>query len=100
MVTGAVRARRSRRVNLTDGDQLLFDQFEETWAADGDLVAQAENNTLDNFKLVFDPKFMGTVVTRMDANEEIFKRILDDGDFREVLADFYLRKSFRRLQAP
>jgi len=47
---------------------------------------------------VFDPKFMGTVIGRMDANESIFKRILDDEDFREVLADYYLRKMYQRLR--
>jgi len=85
-------------LELGDADQLLFDQFEETWASDPDLVAQARNNTLDNFRLVFDPKFMGTVIGRMDANESIFKRILDDEDFRQVLTDFYLRKMYSRLR--
>ena len=84
--------------DLGEADQLLFDQFEETWAADDDLAAQARNNTLDNFRLVFDPKFLNTVVSRMDSNEAIFKKILDDDDFRDLLADFYLRKMYARLR--
>lgn len=86
--------------DLNEADQLFFDQLEETWAADEQLADQARNNTLDNFRLVFDPKFMNTVVGRMDANEDIFKRILDDDDFRTVLADFYLRKMYARLRGP
>ena len=31
-------------LDLDDADQLLFDQFEESWAADATLVAQARNN--------------------------------------------------------
>jgi len=85
-------------LELGEADQLFFDQFEEDWAADPDLAAQAANNTLDNFKLVFDPKFLNTIVTRMDSNEAIFKKILDDDDFRAVLADFYLRKLYERLR--
>jgi len=85
-------------LNLSETDQLLFDQFEEGWAADGELAAQARSNTLDNFRLVFDPKFMSTVVTRMDSNEAIFKQILDDPDFRDVLAEFYVRKIYERLR--
>jgi type I restriction enzyme R subunit len=85
-------------LNLSETDQLLFDQFEEGWAADGELAAQARNNTLDNFRLVFDPKFMSTVVTRMDSNEAIFKQILDDADFRDVLAEFYVQKIYGRLR--
>ncbi|MHB1510129.1 MAG: type I restriction endonuclease subunit R [Acidimicrobiales bacterium] len=85
-------------LELTEPDQLLFDQFEETWASDGELTAQARNNTIENFKLVFDPKFMATIVTRMDSNEAIFKQILDDPEFRDVLGEFYLRKMYDRLR--
>jgi type I restriction enzyme R subunit len=86
-------------LDLSDTDQLLFDQFEEGWVADEELAAQARNNTMDNFKLVFRPKFLTTVVTRMDANEAIFKQILDDEEFRGVLSDFYLRKVYQRLRS-
>jgi type I restriction enzyme R subunit len=40
-------------LQLTIADQLLFDQFEEGWVGDSDLAAQAQANTLDNFRLVF-----------------------------------------------
>lgn len=84
--------------NLTDTDKLLFDQFEETWVADGELAHQAQNNSIDNFRLVFDRKFLQTIITRVDANDEIFKRILDDEDFRAALGEFYLRKVYERLR--
>lgn len=85
--------------DLTDVDKLLLDQFEESWVADGELADQAQNNSLDNFRLVFDKKFLQTIITRVDANEEIFKNILDDEDFRATLGEFYLRKVYDRLQA-
>jgi type I restriction enzyme, R subunit len=84
--------------NLTDADKLLFDQFEESWVADGELAHQAQNNSIDNFRLVFDRKFLQTIITRVDANDEIFKRILDDEDFRDALGEFYLRKVYERLR--
>jgi type I restriction enzyme R subunit len=84
--------------DLTDVDKLLLDQFEESWVADGQLAAQAQNNSMDNFRLVFDKKFMSTILTRVDANDEIFKRILDDEDFRVTLGEFYLRKVYERLR--
>ncbi len=37
----------------------------------------------------FERMFMGTVVGRMDDKEAIFKRILDDEEFRDVLMDLY-----------
>lgn len=86
-------------MNLTDVDKLMFDQFEETWAADEALAHQARNNSIDNFRFAFDKKFMSTILTRVDANDEIFKRILDDEDFRAALGDFYLRKVYDRLRS-
>ena len=41
-------------LDLGDTDQLLFDQFEETWAADEELAARARENAFENFRLVFD----------------------------------------------
>ncbi len=84
--------------DLTDVDKLLLDQFEESWVADGELSDQARNNSLDNFRLVFDRKFLQTIVTRVDANDEIYKKILDDEDFRATLGEFYLRKVYERLR--
>ncbi len=85
-------------LNLNERDQLLFDQFEETWVSDPEVAAQAQNNTIENFRLVFDRMFMGTVVGRMDDNEAIFKRILDDEEFREVLMDLYAARVYRRAR--
>jgi type I restriction enzyme R subunit len=85
-------------LELDDRDQLLFDQFEETWVADPEVVAQAQGNTLENFRLAFDNRFMGTVVSRMDENEEIFKRILDDEEFPTLIGDYYLKKVYGQLR--
>ena len=83
---------------LTDVDKLLLDQFEESWVADDELSSQAKNNSIDNFRLVFDRKFLQTIVTRVDANDEIYKKILDDEDFRATIGEFYLRKVYERLR--
>jgi type I restriction enzyme R subunit len=86
--------------NLTDVDKLLLDQFEESWVGDDELSNQARNNTIDNFRLVFDRKFLQTIITRVDANDEIYKKILDDEDFRATIAEFYRRKVYERLREP
>lgn len=86
-------------LNLDERDQLLFDQFEKTWVADPEVAAQARNNTLDNFRLVFDRLFLRTVVGRMDENEAIFKRILDDPDFQAALMDLYATRVYSRSRA-
>jgi type I restriction enzyme R subunit len=85
-------------LDLGDADQLLFDQFEETWVADPEVTAQAQNNTFENFRLVFDPRFINTVVGRMDDNEAIFKRIFDDEEFQQVLKDWYAARVYQRAR--
>jgi hypothetical protein len=50
---------------LDQRDQLLSDQFEATWLADPEVSDQAQNNAYDNFRLVFDPRFLGTLVNRI-----------------------------------
>ncbi len=41
---------------------------------------------------------MQTIVTRMDDNSEIFKKILDDDDFSDFLRDHYLGKVYTQLR--
>ncbi len=86
-------------LDLGEADQLLFDQFEESWAADEKLAARARNNDFENFRLVFDRTFLDTVVRRMDDNEGIFKRILDEPDFQQTILDHYAERLYGRLRA-
>src|SRR5579884_112353 len=84
--------------DFADADRLLFDQFEAEWVADDELSDQAQSNTIENFALAFEKKFMSTIVTRMDANSEIFKKILDDDEFSDFVRDVYLRKVYEQLR--
>ncbi len=62
------------------------------------MVAQARSNTLDNFRLAFDKRFLADVVARMDDNEAIFKKVLDDQEFRHVLMDLYANRVYQRAR--
>jgi type I restriction enzyme R subunit len=85
-------------LNLDESDQLLFDQFEETWISDPVLADQARNNTIENFRLVFERMFLNTVVGRMDDNEAIFKRILDDEEFQALIREHYMNRVYATLR--
>jgi type I restriction enzyme R subunit len=84
--------------DLTDVDKLLLDQFEEDWVADPELSDQANNNSIENFGLVFNRKFLNTIIARVDTNDELFKRILDDEEFQAAIERHYLRKVYERLR--
>jgi type I restriction enzyme R subunit len=86
-------------LNLGEADELFFGQIEETFVADDDVMAQARANTFDNFRLAFDPKFLGTVIGRMDENEALFKRMLDDEEFRAAVMEEYAARVYRRARA-
>jgi hypothetical protein len=75
-----------------------FPQLLEGAPVNHELFDQAKNNSMENFRLVFDPKFINTIVTRMDANQSIFKQVLDDQEFQDILKDFYVRKMYSRLR--
>jgi type I restriction enzyme, R subunit len=83
---------------LTEVDRLFFDQIEEDCMADELLSDQARNNTIENFSVVFEKKFLQTVISRADTNEEILKKVLDDDEFRAALGEFYLRRIYGRLR--
>ena len=84
-------------LNLTEADQLFFDQVEAEWVSNEEIGDQARNNSFENFRLVFDPRFISTVVGRMDANEGIFKKILDDEEFKQTLLELYSWRVYKRL---
>ena len=87
-------------LDLNETDQLLFDQYEQDWLADPEVTDQACNNTIDNFKLVFDRNFLKTVISRMDENDALFRRILDDPEFQAAIKDFYGSKVYKEARKP
>ena len=86
-------------LNLDERDQLLFDQIEQTWLSDPDMKAQAEHNSFENFRLVFDRQFLPTVVQRMDDNEEIVRRVLNDEELQGALRDLYAQAVYQKARA-
>lgn len=87
-------------LNLTEADQLFFDQIEAEWLNNDEVLHQVRNNSFKDFRLVFDPRFLNTVIGRMDANESIFKKILDDKDFQELLLDLFAERVYGKLKLP
>ena len=85
-------------LELGEADQLFFDQQEVALLGDETLGDQARNNSFDNFRLVFDPKFLPSIIGRIDENDALFKRILDDNEFQGALKDFYAWRIYSQLR--
>jgi len=69
---------------FTDADRLFFAQVKEEAKADDDVRLKAGANTLDNFSIAMRQKIADLMVERMDQNQAIVTRYLDQKDFQDV----------------
>ena len=82
---------------FTEADRYFFSQIEEELVQDETLSQQARNNSIDNFKYGFDEAFLMKLIDRMDANQDIFGRIMDDEEFGTLVRDWMLKKVYKRI---
>lgn len=80
-----------------DADKLFFDQIEAELIADSKLVQQARSNTIENFKFGFDDIFMDKLIGRMEQNQDIFSKMMDDQEFGGLVRSYMLKKVYRSL---
>lgn len=83
--------------DFTPVDQLFFDQIEEEMVQDETLAKQAQSNTKENFKYGFEDKFMDAVIERMEQNQELFAKLMDDDQMATIVKRMLLDKVFKRL---
>jgi type I restriction enzyme R subunit len=82
---------------FTLADQLFFEQVRETAVADEQLRQAATVNSLENFAPVFNKQLETLFIERMDGNEEIFKRLMNDDDFRQTAAQHLLQAVYEQI---
>lgn len=79
---------------FTPADQLFFDQIEAQAVERKDIQQAAKANSLDDFKLVFDQALDGLFIDRMDGNDEFFRRVMGDEQFRSVAAGYLSQRVY------
>ena len=84
--------------NFTQADQLFFDQIVEVAVRDEDLRQAAAVNPEDKFEIVFRGLLERLFVERMDQNEEIFVRYMNDLPFRDIASAWMASEAYRRLR--
>ena len=87
-----------KRLAGIDADQLFFDQIVEAAVADDALRETAAINPEDKFELVFDPLIERLFTERMDQNEEIFIRYMNDEPFHRTVSRWMATEAYRRLR--
>ncbi|MDD5390195.1 MAG: type I restriction endonuclease [Gallionellaceae bacterium] len=84
--------------DFTQADQLFFDQIQEEAIESDTLRQAAASNSKEDFRYVFEKAFEGLVIDRMDGNEEIFGKLMSDGEFRKLALEHLLHKVYGALK--
>lgn len=83
--------------DFNEVDRLFFNQIEEELYQDDNLKIRALNNPLENFKYAFEEVFINKLIERMDANQEIFDKIMGNKDFKDVIEEWIRKKIYKRF---
>ncbi len=84
--------------DFNQADQLFFDQIVEAAMADDGLRQAAAVNPGDKFELVFKNLLEKLFVERMDQNEELFVRFMNDASFQKIVTAWMASEAYRRLR--
>jgi type I restriction enzyme R subunit len=83
--------------DFNQADQLFFDQLVEAAAQDSVLQQAAKVNPEDKFALVFTNMLETLFIERMEQNEEVFARYMNDPAFQKVITTWMSDEVYRRL---
>ena len=84
--------------DFTNEDQLLFEQIVGDLKTDENLGDQARSNSIDQFKLAFDPKGMAAVIARMERNEKISNQFMSNEELRALALDLMMNQVYEHFQ--
>lgn len=82
---------------LTEADQLFFDQIAEAASQSEALRKAAEVNSLDKFQLVFRQVLESLFIERMDLNEELFTDYMSKPELQDVVSNWLGTEVYERL---
>ncbi len=83
---------------FNQADQLFFDQIVEAAVADEALKQAAAVNPSDKFELVFKNLLEALFVERMDQNEDIFVRFMNDLTFQKLVTAWLSSEAYKKLR--
>ena len=84
--------------DFNQADQLFFDQIVEAAVADEALGQAAAANPKEKFELVFGTLLERLMAERIDQNEEIFIRFVNDAAFQRLVGSWMATEAYRRLR--
>ena len=85
--------------DFNQADQFFFDQVVEAAMANDGVRQAAAVNPGDKFELVFKGLLKNLFAERMDQNEDIFVRFMNDESFQNVVTSWMSSEAYRRLRS-
>lgn len=86
--------------DLTEADQLFFDQVTETAARSPELEVAAQANSLEKFLLLLEGSLQSIFIERMGLNEQIVGRYATDPEFAKLVTAWLGRELFKKFNRP
>lgn len=84
--------------DFSKADQLFFDQIQTLAENDEHVAGAARVNNFADFAASLNRKLDDLFVARMEGNEELWKRVMQDDDFRSVVHEHPAQEVFRRVR--
>lgn len=84
--------------DFTDGDKVFFAELETRLAGNETLNQSAKTNTKDALKMVFGHIFEDQLHTMVDANFDIYKKIVENEEFGQFVKEKMFEEVYTRLK--
>lgn len=83
--------------DFNQADQLFFDQIVEAATSSEELQLAAQVNSVDRFGLLFKRLLEIFFIERIDQNDAIFVRYMNDNEFQNTVSDWLVYEVYRRI---
>jgi len=80
-----------------EADRLFFEQIEAELIQDDKLKTQAKVNKIDTFKFAFEDIFLNKLIERMEQNQDIFDKIIENKAFGSLVKELMMKKVYAKI---
>lgn len=80
-----------------EADRLFFEQIETELIQDEKLQIQAKANKIDTFKFAFEDIFINKLIERMEQNQDIFDKIIENKSFGNLVKEIMMKKVYAKI---
>ncbi|HMW31835.1 MAG TPA: DEAD/DEAH box helicase family protein [bacterium] len=84
-------------MDLDEADKLFFDQIEVELLQDETLRQQAVTNSIDNFRYGFQEKLDSTMLDRMESNQEIFQKVMENDEIKTAVLEAMIKQVYAKF---